>query len=53
MVEAGSVVDDGLILVRRQHVPGPSLQKMDSSLIHCQPEVFRPVGCKGLLERIK
>ena len=50
VVEAGGVVDQPLVLVRGQHVPRPCLQQMDPSLVHCEPQVLRPVGGEGLLQ---
>jgi len=50
VVEAGGVVYQALVLVRGQHVPGPRLQQVDSSLVHRQPEVLGPVGREGLID---
>ena len=49
VIEAWGVVDDTLVLVCGQHVPGPGLQQVHTSLINSQPQVLGPVRREGLL----
>ena len=49
VVDAGGVVYQPLVLVGGQHVPAPRLQQVNTSLVHRQPQVLRPVGGEGLL----
>ena len=50
VVEAGGEVHQALVLVGGQHVAGARLQKMNSALVHSQPEILGPVGGEGLLK---
>ena len=53
VVEAGGVVDQTLVLVGGQHIAGARLQEVNSTLVHSQPEILRPVGGEGLLELVQ
>ena len=50
VVEAGGEVHQALVLVGGQHIAGARLQKVNSALVHRQPQVLRPVRGEGLLK---
>ena len=44
------VVDERLVLVGGQYIPGPRLQQVDSLLVHRHPEGLGPVGGECLAD---
>ena len=51
MIERRGVVEQRVVLVRSQDVPGPKFEQVYSLLVNRKPQSFGPIGREVLLQQ--